>query len=235
MQVQDCTGTSGVAEPDPCVLSRELLADGDVKFTVLTSHASAWNFGVDDIPPAAPAISNPTNNSYDADGTITLSGTAEGGTTVEIYEGTTKNKSTQADSGGTWSVTLSAVSSGKHTYKATATDAANNTSGFSNTLTVTVDTSKPAGAVTINRGATSTNSRTVTLKLSATDPSPASGVSLMRFRNENTSKWSPWMTYATSKSWTLSPGTGTKTVYVQYKDRAGNMSAAARDSIVYRP
>jgi hypothetical protein len=46
-QVQNCADpTSGTASPDPCVLGRELLVDGDVEFTVLTSHASAWNFGV---------------------------------------------------------------------------------------------------------------------------------------------------------------------------------------------
>ena len=54
---QDCAGnSSGVAEPDPCVLSRELLSDDDVKFTVLTSHASAWNFGVDGVAPTVESV-----------------------------------------------------------------------------------------------------------------------------------------------------------------------------------
>ncbi len=33
----------------------------------------------------------------------------------------------------------------------------------------------------------------------------------------------------------ITAGKETKTVYVQYRDRAGNVSAAALDSIVYRP
>ncbi len=57
----------------------------------------------------------------------------------------------------------------------------------------------------------------------------------MRFRNAGTTTWSAWQTYATSKSWALSAGAGTKTVYVQYRDKAGNPSALAFDRIGYRP
>jgi hypothetical protein len=32
----------GVADPDPCVIDRSTLADGDAAITVLTSHASTW-------------------------------------------------------------------------------------------------------------------------------------------------------------------------------------------------
>jgi hypothetical protein len=43
--VPDCTGTPGVASPDPCISGRERLADGDVRLTILTSTASSWNLG----------------------------------------------------------------------------------------------------------------------------------------------------------------------------------------------
>lgn len=49
--VPDCSGPAGIASPDPCVAERSLLEDGDVRFEVLTSHASAWNFGVGLIQP----------------------------------------------------------------------------------------------------------------------------------------------------------------------------------------
>jgi probable HAF family extracellular repeat protein len=42
--VGECADASGTASPDPCVSKREALAGGDVAITVLTSHASAWNF-----------------------------------------------------------------------------------------------------------------------------------------------------------------------------------------------
>ncbi len=44
--VADCTGSLGIADPDPCVELRETLADGDVQLTVLTSAASIWSLGV---------------------------------------------------------------------------------------------------------------------------------------------------------------------------------------------
>ena len=98
-----------------------------------------------------------------------------------------------------------------------------------------MDTAKPSGTVLINNGAASTNSRTVTLKLSATDPAPASEVVQMRLRNENTTTWTSWQAFATSKSWTLSSGAGTKTVFVQFIDRAGNISSSTQDRINFSP
>jgi len=52
----------------------------------------------------------------------------------------------------------------------------------------------------------------------------------MRFSNDNVA-WSDWQTYAVSASWTLLPGDGTKTVYVQFKDGAGLVSTFS-DTIV---
>ena len=71
--------------------------------------------------------------------------------------------------------------------------------------------------------------RNVTLTLSATDA--LTGVTQMRFSNTGTS-YSAAEAYATTKAWTLTTGAGTKTVYVQYKDAAGNWSAAVTDTIV---
>ena len=43
----DCTGgaTATQAIPDPCVKSRVLIAGGDLRVTILSVHASTWNFG----------------------------------------------------------------------------------------------------------------------------------------------------------------------------------------------
>jgi cysteine-rich repeat protein/probable HAF family extracellular repeat protein len=41
-----CTGPAGEASPDPCVTSRTALAGGGAEFTVLSSDASDWSFGV---------------------------------------------------------------------------------------------------------------------------------------------------------------------------------------------
>ena len=77
---------------------------------------------------------------------------------------------------------------------------------------------RPAGII-INAGATATNSTAVTLTLSATDA--LSAVTQMRFSNNGTS-YSTAQTFAASATWTLTTGAGTKTVYAQFKDAAGN-------------
>ena len=112
----------------------------------------------------------------------------------------------------------------------------NNSPGF--TDTIILDTTGPGGTILINSGDKYTNSTSVTLTLSASDPdspgspsSPGSGVSTMRFRNEGGS-WSSEEQYNTSKSWTVTSDDGTKTVYVQYKDNVGNWSGAIDDTII---
>jgi hypothetical protein len=48
----------------------------------------------------------------------------------------------------------------------------------------------------------------------------------------NTTTCTTWLAYATTKSWTLTTGAGTKTVYVSFKDAAGNISAATTDTVI---
>ncbi|MYM81168.1 DUF4347 domain-containing protein [Duganella sp. FT50W] len=83
--------------------------------------------------------------------TPTLTGTAEAGATVKLYDsnGTTLLGTTVA-TGGAWSITSTTLGAGTHTLKATATDAAGNVSALSSALAVTIDTSAPTVAITSN-------------------------------------------------------------------------------------
>jgi hypothetical protein len=90
------------------------------------------------------------------------------------------------------------------------------------------DPGLPTGSITINSGAASTNSTSVTLTLSCSD---AQGCSQMRFSNDNITYSTP-ETYATTKAWTLTTGDGSKTVYVKFKDTPGNWSTAYSKSIL---
>jgi hypothetical protein len=67
-----------------------------------------------------------------------VSGTADPGTTVQLYEGTTLLGSGTTDGDGNWSVRTSALKAGSHTFTATATDEAGNTSALSDPLDPTV-------------------------------------------------------------------------------------------------
>ena len=92
------------------------------------------------------------------------------------------------------------------------------------------DTVAPGGTLSVGGGATLTGTPTTTLTLSATDPDPGTGVAQMRFSNDG-STWSPFQAYAPTASWSLSPGDGPKTVYAQYADTFGNLSAPVSDTI----
>lgn len=100
-------------------------------------------FTVDRTAPSAPIIAAPANNSRLTTASFTVSGTAEANSHVELFDGTASRATTTTDSSGNWSLALGSVANGSHSYTAKATDAAGNTSGASNTRTVTVDTIKP--------------------------------------------------------------------------------------------
>lgn len=95
-------------------------------------------------------------------------------------------------------------------------------------IRVLPDTAGPTGSISINSGATTAISSTVTLSLSATDAGV--GVSKMRLSNDG-STWTAWEDYAATRSWNLPIGESAKTVYVQYRDLEMNRSATYSASI----
>ncbi len=82
---------------------------------------------------------------------------------------------------------------------------------------INIDGTPPQGSISINNNAAYTNSTSVTLTISASDPS---GISEMCI--SNTTSCSTWEAYTTTKPWTLLSGDGTKTVYAWFKDNVGN-------------
>jgi hypothetical protein len=102
---------------------------------------------------------------------------------------------------------------------------------------VTVDGSPPSGSLDINNGAAFTGSTAVTLNLHATD-SNGSGIVSYRVGNGDDCSSAPFVDpftavspYDDDISHTLTSGDGPKTVCVQYKDAAGNVSPTYTDSI----
>ncbi|OOB68553.1 Ig-like domain-containing protein, partial [Burkholderia cenocepacia] len=79
------------------------------------------------------------------DTTPTLAGTAEAGSTVSVYDGTTLLGTTTADPSGNWTFTpTTALGEGAHSLTVTATDTAGNVSPPSTTFDLTIDTTAPA-------------------------------------------------------------------------------------------
>lgn len=97
--------------------------------------------------------------------------------------------------------------------------------------TIKFDTAVPTGTIQINNGAATTTSVNVTLNLTATDALSGMGAGAkMQFRNAGGS-WQPEEAYAPAKAWVLTAAKGTKTVYVRFRDVAGNLSDVFSDTI----
>jgi hypothetical protein len=78
--------------------------------------------------------------------------------------------------------------------------------------------------ITINNGATYTNSTLVNLTLSAAN------TTLMSFSNDN-STWSTWEAYNTAENWTLPAGDNAYTLYVKFQD-SNNITAYNSANII---
>jgi hypothetical protein len=172
--------------------------------------------------------------------TPTLTGTAEAGATVTIYDGASQI-GTGTATGGSYSITTSTLSAGAHSITAKATDAAGNTSVSSSTLSVTVDTSAPVVTTTvvakttgylagsIKQGgtfyvyATITDATSVTTATANVSTLVASGGSAVTLTAGSYSAEGVSYTYRTASQTAKNPFTaGANTYAISVTDVAGN-------------
>jgi len=128
-----------------------------------------------------------------------------------------------------FSIVVPALTDGSHTIRVRATDNYGNVSDSSlyGSTTFTIDTTAPtSNSVSINSGATYSTSIGVMLTLAST------GATQMMVSENSGFSGASWETYSTSKSFTLSTGDGTKTVYVKFKDSVDNTSSSVSDTII---
>jgi IPT/TIG domain len=107
-----------------------------------------------------------------------------------------------------------------------------NNNGGSGSYTLYRDTAAPSGTVTIDGGAASTSSTTLSLALSATNPTSGDPVMDMAL-SVNGKPFGKFKKYQTSATVTLSSGSneGAKTVAVEFRNGAGAVSTPASASI----
>lgn len=139
------------------------VADGSHTYTATATDAAGNESGnsaarevrVDGHPPDAPSVdleSSSDTGSYDADDTTsdatpTISGSAEPGSTVRLYEGGTLLGTATADENGGYTITLAdPLTEGAHEITARATDEAGNTDQSPARRTFTVDFPEPPRA-----------------------------------------------------------------------------------------
>lgn len=196
------------------------------------------------IAPTTTVTALPTSNANgwnNSDVTVSLSATDTGGSDVkEITYSATGAQATPSSTVSGDSATFGIDAEGETTLTCSAKDNAGNTEVAQN-LTVKLDKTDPTGSMAINNGKARTRKRSVMLTLDANDPIPGAGVAVsgvteMRISNSQSGlQTAAWRAYATSVPWKLRGGEGTKTVFVQFRDAAGNESAFAKDRIKYLP
>lgn len=98
-------------------------AAGNVSVT-----SGALNVTVDTVAPNAPVL---VSDTLAASNKMVVSGTAEAGSTIKLYEGTTLLGTAVTATNGAWSVTTGSLAAGTHAFTAVATDAAGNSSDLS--------------------------------------------------------------------------------------------------------
>ena len=147
------------------------LADGVHNFSITVSngilangHSGTFVVTIDTEAPGEVTMLIATDNQTPVLGTISedettndntpvISGKAEPGSTVNIYDGATLVGSAVADSQGNWGLDLSSVlRDGQHSLSAQAVDSAGNTGPATDPLRFTVDTDSPrvVGNYTVN-------------------------------------------------------------------------------------
>lgn len=163
------TGTAD-ASGNWSILLTTTLATGPHSFTAQATDAAGntsapsatFNLTIDTTPPAQPVLSSivddvgnaatpVANGGLTNDAQPTLTGTAEAGATVRIYDGSTLVGTVTADANGNWTLaqTTTTLTEGSHSFTATATDAAGNTSAPSTVTTILVDLTAPGAPTSL--------------------------------------------------------------------------------------
>ena len=209
-----------------------------------TGEGDGSGTGNDTTPPAAVAdlALTGTGNQPGAiaqggttsDNVPVLSGTAEAGSIISVYDGSTLLGTTTAGADGSWLFTTPVLGDGQHSLSVTVTDAAGNTSAASNAISFTVDTVAPAAATDLAMSGTD-NGSTAPLPNGAgtSDTTPTlSGLgeagTVVSVFDGQTLLGSTVV--ASDGTWSFTTpvlGSGSHSLSVTLTDAAGNVSAAS--------
>jgi hypothetical protein len=213
----DATGINGAAgNPDNDAFTNleeytngtDPRIENDLPTAVFTAPAAGW------LDSTTPTIS------WNQDGTGSEIATAE------LYVNSNGGGYTLFASQVNGAPIVTPLAQGSHDLKIVVTDAAGNI-GESAVVTVTVDSISPVLTMRINDLASSqiaTNNEAVTLYL-ACDELGGSACDQVRFSNDGTFDSAPedWQTVGPTAIWTMTAGEGSKTVWGEGKDQAGNI------------
>ncbi|NUO09234.1 MAG: hypothetical protein HUU08_11230 [Candidatus Brocadia sp.] len=188
-------------------------------------------------------VTNVTSDSAILGGTVNAGGLStsawfEYGKISGSYGSKSSTQNITGSSDTAINVSVKGLSAGKtYYYRLVAQNAVGTTNGVEMAF-ATPDTTAPNCSISINNGDTYTKSTGVTLSLSATDDIGVTGYYLSTNSTVPLATAAGWTAvtsttgYNANVPYTLSNGDGNKTLYVWYKDAAGNVSTTASDSII---
>ncbi len=172
---------------------------------------------------AAPAvdIESGTGATISNSADVALSGFAEAGSTVNVFNGSTTVGTVTAGADGSWSFTYHAPQDGHYDFTVTSQDNQGNTSAPSTDAPVEVDTIAPTGSVTPLPANSGTS---FTVSWSGTDDPNGTGISSFDVDvSDNGGPFVPWLTATPLISSTYIGAYGhTYAFYAVARDGAGN-------------
>jgi hypothetical protein len=169
------------------------------------------------------AITNPTSASTYATGNspLSLGGSAlDDGRVTQVTWASDRGESGVCSGTASWNCSGIPLKSGQEVITVKAWDESGKVGVGAMTVSYSPPPNPPPeGSVLINWGAATTEVSSVTLVLNVSDPDPAKVQMCVSNKSDSCTLWEP---YVTSRAWTLEPGDGMKTVYVWFRDGAGN-------------
>ncbi|MBR0801686.1 RHS repeat protein, partial [Bradyrhizobium jicamae] len=156
-------GTSPIATYTNVSQIKVSLTDHPLIIQIGSVVSTSATTTVDTTPPATPSITSfSPDTSVVGDGItnvnrLTLTGTAEAGSKVLVFDGATQIGTATVGTNGTWSFATGTLADGTHAFTSEAVDAAGNVSTVSSALKVTVDTVAPNAPVLLSDTLTTSN------------------------------------------------------------------------------
>nr|WP_304608510.1 Ig-like domain-containing protein [Pontibacter anaerobius] len=164
---------NGLADGEHTLRVRAIDAAGNTDAT-----PASYTWVIDTKAPSTPVVTTPAEGAVLNTTKPTISGTADAGSTVQVYIGTKSIGTATATNGGKWNLApATALAEGQHELTAKASDEAGNTSKSSNTRTFTVDTKAPETMIASGPGA-ATNSSEASFSFSSNEKNVTYEVSL---------------------------------------------------------
>lgn len=155
--------------------------------------------------------------------TVTINGADSGGAVLSNMKVYLDSNDASYEDYVAGTYTFTNVAEGAHIAHMQLKDSVGNASQLINSTQFIVDTTAPTGLISTS---TYTNSRTITINVSASDTKnglAVSGVSKMKVWEDGQTAPTEWENIASTKSITLAEGSdGVRTIKALFKDKAGN-------------